>query len=404
MFVYTLTYVLAFVSTFFATKFKVSFDKEKKKKDLLFFILLGVLTFIILALPVCLRYGIGYDYLDIDTPVLQDLQNGLYQDKYRKIEFIPYILATQIVKHELPFELFFAIYGLLTNLNFVLAIYLSKKNDFMTKLFVFLFYALYVSQMNQMRQGLGISMGVLAFSILINYKDKKIGIVLAYLIALLSIGAHFTELFNLVILTIYLLVDKFGNKLSKNKLMVLTFGVIFVIPVLFIALKYTISYIPFIKRYAYFFTSEDTSVLDNTLKSLDPNSGFTKFLNDFILIAGSFGIFIVCYANFIFMLIYFENTDDNNMKAIFLYLGLSIALSISTMLMKNLMLADRTRTLLYGLDIFIFPYILSKLDGKAKLAYKYIVGGLMIALTVGTVIPAKVYPYRTFIAKDYLIY
>ena len=55
MFVYTLTYVLAFVSTFFATKFKVSFDKEKKKKDFLFFILLGVLTFIILALPVCLR-------------------------------------------------------------------------------------------------------------------------------------------------------------------------------------------------------------------------------------------------------------------------------------------------------------------------------------------------------------
>lgn len=92
------------------------------------------------------------------------------------------------------------------------------------------------------------------------------------------------------------------------------------------------------------------------------------------------------------------------MKVIFIYLMASIAFMFVSMLLTNLMFADRARTLIYAFEILSFPYLLSQMKGKMKFSYQLVAMTVMVCINIGTFVVGKMYPYRFIFAKDIIIY
>ena len=149
MLVYLPVYLFSFVGTYFAEIFKSRYQKDKHKSDLFKFILIVFLIFAILSLLSVTRYGIGRDYFFSDSFQLNNLRDG----KPLTIgePFIVYLMNF-IVNHNLPNQVYFVILGLITNAFFIGAIFINKDNKFLLRMFVYIFYCLFISSLNQTRQ------------------------------------------------------------------------------------------------------------------------------------------------------------------------------------------------------------------------------------------------------------
>ena len=202
MLVYLPVYLFSFVGTYFAEIFKNRYQKDKHKSDLFKFILIVFLIFAILSLLSVTRYGIGRDYFFSDSFQLNNLRDG----KPLTIgePFIVYLMNF-IVNHNLPNQVYFMILGLITNAFFIGAIFINKDNKFLLRMFVYIFYCLFISSLNQTRQSVGIALGMFSLALIINYFDKWYVHVIAFVIAICSIFFHYSEIINIVILLIYIL-------------------------------------------------------------------------------------------------------------------------------------------------------------------------------------------------------
>ena len=151
--------------------------------------------------------------------------------------------------------------------------------------------------------------------------------------------------------------------------------------------KEMLELIPFYNKYSIYLTSNDNSAIVE------------------LRYFGSFYIYIVPLVT----MFYFVNNfgfdeDDYMLKVIFIYLTASIGFMFTSMLLTNLMFADRARTLIYGAEIISFPYLVDKLKGKTKKSYLIVTMLLMLTITIGTFEVGKMYPYRSIFNKDLIIY
>lgn len=385
MLVYLPVYLFSFVGTYFAEIFKNRYQKDKHKSNLFKFILIVFLIFAILSLLSVTRYGIGRDYFFSDSFQLNNLRDG----KPLTIgePFIVYLMNF-IVNHNLPNQVYFVILGLITNAFFIGAIFINKDNKFLLRMFVYIFYCLFISSLNQTRQSVGIALGMFSLALIINYFDKWYVHVIAFVITICSIFFHYSEIINIVILLIYILFRLFIHKLKMKYLIVICFVIIAISPILLLILKYTIEYIPILNRYSSYILGEDTST-EKVWKIL-----------------GSIFMYIVPMFTLVMFLLNFTNEEDYRLKLILVYLSENICFMLISTLLNNLMTADRLRTMVYGVELFIFPYLFDafKDKGKTTLTYRTVTMLLMICITLGTYNVAQIYPYRSIFFKDFYIY
>lgn len=385
MLVYLPLYLFCFVGTHFAEMFKSKYDKEHNKSDLFKFSLIVFFIFLFLTLVSALRYGIGRDYFFSDEFQLNNYRDGkelLYSEPLIRL------LATFVVDYNLPNQVYFAVLSVITNAAFIGAIFISKDNKFLLKMFVFIFYSLYISSFNQARQGVGIALGMFALNLLINYFDKRYTYIISFGVAILSMLFHTAEVINIAILIFYILFRKFGNKIKMKTVLIICFSLMALSPVLLITLKYTIEYIPFLSKYASYILGEDTST------------------EPVWRLLGSIFMYIVPMFTFVMFLLNFTEEEDYRFKAIIFYLSVNICFMTITALMNNLMTADRLKTMVHGLELFIFPFLFEKFQNKGKQTFVFqaISMTLMICITIGTYSVGKIYPYRSILFKDIFIY
>lgn len=385
MLVYLPVYLFSFVGAYFAEIFKTRYQIDRHKSDLFKFLLIVFFIFIILSLISITRYGIGRDYFFSDLFQLNNLRDG--KELTINEPFIVYLMEF-IVRYNLPNQIYFVVLGLITNAFFIGAIFINKDNKFLLRMFVYIFYCLFISSLNQTRQSVGIALGMFSLALLINYFDKWYVYIISFLISLCSIFFHYSEIINIFILIVYILFRLFIHKLKMKYLIVICFFIIALSPVLLIILKYTIEYIPILNRYSSYILGEDTST--------EP---IWKIL-------GSIFMYIVPMFTLVMFLLNFTNEEDYRLKLIFVYLSLNICFMIISTLLNNLMTADRLRTMVYGVELFVFPYLFDAFKGKGKttLTYRIFSMLLMICITLGTYNVAQIYPYRSIFFKDFYIY
>lgn len=385
MFIYIPLYLFCFVSTHFAECFKIRYQEEKKKKDLIYFLILVFAIFFALTFISVTRYGIGIDYFFSDNTQLNNMKDGL-EPIYS--EPLTLVIAKFVVNFNLPNQVYFVIFGFITNACFIAAIFINKDNKFLLRMFVLLCYCLYISSFNQVRQGAGIAIGMLGLSILINYYGKWYSFLLAYLLSFVSMLFHSSEIINIVLVTVYILMKQFGNKIKMTTVLVTCFTILALSPILLIVLKYTIEYIPFLNKYANYILGVDTSA--------EP---IWKIL-------GSIFMYIVPMFTLIMILLNFSKSEEYQMKLIVVYLFCNLCFMIISTLLSNLMTADRLRTMIYGTELFIFPYLFDKFKNKGKQTFVYQTFAmlLMICITLGTFSVGKMYPYRSIFFEGILIY
>lgn len=254
MIIYALTYTFAFILTRYAEVFKNKYENSKKKSTLAGFLLCFLGIFILLTLLGSLRYDVGYDYLSYNDNINAYRDNGVLMAK----EPLTKLFVILAVKLENGNWLFFFLFNFLTNLGFLLAIFINKDNRFLIRMFVFLFYAMYLTSFNQIRQSFGIAFGILAFSIFYNYKNS-FAIILSFVIGIISTLAHYSEILNLLILLILLLFRYFGDKIPMKKLISVGFGIIILSPLIAMLVKVTLENLPLLSQYANYLTPYDNS-------------------------------------------------------------------------------------------------------------------------------------------------
>ncbi|MDY2727991.1 MAG: EpsG family protein [Candidatus Onthovivens sp.] len=382
MLVYIPLYLISFVGTYYAQMFKNKYKESNSKKYFWFFIGLVSLIFICITLVSACRFNIGYDYIFSDNTELNNIRDGVATTIK---EPIPLFVAKFVIKFGFSNQMYFVIYSIITNLFFILAIFINKDNNFMPRMFIFMCYALFLSTMNQVRQSPGIALGMFALAILINYYPKWYSIVISLGLAFTSCLFHYAEIINVAIILIYILFRKLDKKISMRTTIIVCLCILAIAPILFFILKYTIQYIPFFKKYAgYFYPDGNTTMLWTEL--------------------GCFFMYIVAMFTTILFMLKFLDREEYQYKLIFVYLIANWTFTMISILAGNLMLADRARTMIYGVELFIFPFLLNKFEGKTKITYQFGAGLLMIAISLGTAIVGKVYPYRCIFFKDLLIY
>ena len=382
MLIYLGVYFSVFLLTFFAQNIKSDFDKNKKKDKLLIFIILVFLIYVILVLPSVFRYGIGLDYFgDLNT-----ITNYKLTGTFARTELITVLFGKIVYEYNLDNHYYFVFFAIFTNLGFVLAIFINKDNKFLIRMYVLLCYAIYITSYNQVRQSFGVAFGMLAFSIFYNYRSRT-SILIAYLVAIISALTHYSEIINLFLLSILYAFRYFNKYIKMKNLMITGYILIIISPIILMIAKEMLELIPFYNKYSIYLTSNDNSAIVE------------------LRYFGSFYIYIVPLVT----MFYFVNNfgfdeDDYMLKVIFIYLTASIGFMFTSMLLTNLMFADRARTLIYGDEIISFPYLVDKLKGKTKKSYLIVTMLLMLTITIGTFEVGKMYPYRSIFNKDLIIY
>ncbi len=382
MLIYLGVYFSVFLLTFFAQNIKSDFDKNKKKAKLLIFIILVFLIYVILVLPSVFRYGIGLDYFgDLNT-----ITNYKLTGTFARTELITALFGKIVYEYNLDNHYYFVFFAIFTNLGFVLAIFINKDNKFLIRMYVLLCYAIYITSYNQVRQSFGVAFGMLAFSIFYNYRSRT-SILIAYLVAIISALTHYSEIINLFLLSILYAFRYFNKYIKMKNLMITGYILIIISPIILMIAKEMLELIPIYNKYSIYLTSNDNSAIVE------------------LRYFGSFYIYIVPLVT----MFYFVNNfgfdeDDYMLKVIFIYLTASIGFMFTSMLLTNLMFADRTRTLIYGAEIISFPYLVDKLKGKAKKSYLIVTMLLMLTITIGPFEVGKMYPYHSIFNKDLIIY
>ena len=382
MLIYLGVYFSVFLLTFFAQNIKSDFDKNKKKDKLLIFIILVFLIYVILVLPSVFRYGIGLDYFgDLNT-----ITNYKLTGTFARTELITALFGKIVYEYNLDNHYYFVFFAIFTNLGFVLAIFINKDNKFLIRMYVLLCYAIYITSYNQVRQSFGVAFGMLAFSIFYNYRSRT-SILIAYLVAIISALTHYSEIINLFLLSILYAFRYFNKYIEMKNLMITGYILIIISPIILMIVKEMLELITIYNTYSIYLTSNDNSAIVE------------------LRYFGSFYIYIVPLVT----MFYFVNNfgfdeDDYMLKVIFIYLTASIGFMFTSMLLTNLMFADRARTLIYGAEIISFPYLVDKLKGKAKKSYLIVTMLLMLTITIGTFEVGKMYPYRSIFNKDLIIY
>lgn len=382
MVIYILVYTLTFLMTHFAEVTKRKYDISKNKWTLAGFLSLIAGIYIVITLPMVLRYGIGMDYFG-DLSILNTyLETG----QFNQIELLTRLFAFTIKECNLDPHFYFVFFAIFTNIGFLSAIFINKDNKFMIRMFVYMFYAIYFSSYNQMRQSFGIAYGCLAFSIFYNYRGLR-SFIIALLVSIFSMMTHYSEIINVFIILILYGVRHYNHKIKMNRLFIFGFAFVLISPILMFLFREIIEYIPFLSKYAGYLTNVDYSA-----------KPLTKFF-------GTIGIFTIPLIMLIYFIINFKNeNDDAILKIIFIYLVSSMGFFFISLILNNLMLADRSRTLIYGFELISFPYLLSKMEGNRKKSFQGIIMSLMIIVTIGTFVVARLYPYKTIINKDLIIY
>lgn len=382
MLIYLGVYFSVFLLTFFAQNIKSDFDKNKKKAKLLIFIILVFLIYVILVLPSVFRYGIGLDYFGDSNTITNYKLTGTFA----RTELITALFGKIVYEYNLDNHYYFVFFAIFTNLGFVLAIFINKDNKFLIRMYVLLCYAIYITSYNQVRQSFGVAFGMLAFSIFYNYRSRT-SILIAYLVAIISALTHYSEIINLFLLSILYAFRYFNKYIKMKNLMITGYILIIISPIILMIVKEMLELIPIYNKYSIYLTPNDNSAIVE------------------LRYFGSFYIYIVPLVT----MFYFVNNfgfdeDDYMLKVIFIYLTGSIGFMFSSMLLANLMFADRARTLIYGAEIISFPYLVDKLKGKAKKSYLIVTMLLMLTITIGTFEVGKMYPYRSIFNKDLIIY
>ena len=384
MLVYIPTFLITFVCTWYATNFKEKFNISKKKADFAWFLILISVIFIVLTFVSDTRYGIGMDYLYTDNRVLNVMREGIDISFNEKIVTL---FAKAIINSGMPNYVFFVTFSIITNLAYIIAIFINKNNNYFISIFIYLFYYIYFNSFNQTRGSAAIALGILGFSIVYNFKSNA-ATLFGYNFCILGVLLHYSEIINVVILTLFILIRHFSNKINTKKLLSFGFILIAISPILFIILKYTISYIPIINKYAYYFNP-------NYDQSSTP---LLKFL-------GSFFTFIVPFISLIFYLFNFTKEDDYFLKFTGALLIINMIFLTIALLTNSILLADRLKSMFYAFDLFTIPYMYSKMkDDNQKYMYIGIVGLIMIIVTLSTLIPSNTYPYRSIFFKYMYIF
>ncbi len=386
MLVYIPSFLISIFSAYFAGFFKNKYDFDKKnKKYLVYFILLIFAIFLALFIPSAFRYGIAYDYFYTDDRVLNEIRNGVEGTGFNEV-FVT-LLAKLIVNLNLTNQAYFILLSFITVVSFLVGIFINKKNEFLLPTVILIFYGLYINTLNQVRSGVGISLGILAFSIIYNFKNKWT-IVLAYLLCAIGTLFHYSEFINFVIITLYLLINKFNNKLNNKVLLTILICLIAVTPFLFIILKYTIDYIPILKNYSYYFS---------------PNGDVT-----FSVLAQSFGtlfLFAIPFINAIFYLRHFTETNDGMLKFSGIIIFINFIFMIIGFMANSTQLADRTKSMFYLCDLFIVPCLYKNIENKTeKYIYLIVVLITMFIFLLVILFTSGAYPYRSIFFKGIYIY
>ena len=250
MLVYIPTIIISFICTWYATNFKEKYQISKKKFDLAMFFILVALIFIILSFVSGTRYGIGQDYFYTDNRVLNLLKEG-YDIKFNE-KIVTLIAKLIVVELKLPNYIYFIFFSTITNLSYIIAIFINKKNQYFIQMFIYLFYYIYFNSFNQTRSSAAIALGILGFSIIFNYRNN-VAILFGYNFALIGALIHYSEIINVLIITLFILIRHFSNKIKNDVIFIIGLIVVALTPIIFIILKYTINYIPILKNYAYYF-------------------------------------------------------------------------------------------------------------------------------------------------------
>lgn len=382
MLVYLGVYFLVFLLTFFAQNIKKDFDINKKKSNFIIFILLVFFIYIILVLPSVFRYGIGLDYFGDENTLNSYKTTGVFVRQ----ELLTALFGRIVYEFNLDNHYYFVFFALFTNFAFVLSIFINKDNKFLIRMYVLLCYAIYITSYNQVRQSFGVALGMLAFSIFYNYKSRT-SILIAYIVAVISSFTHYSEIINLLLLSILYIFRYFNKYIKMKYLMIVGYILIICSPLLVIGLREILELIPIYNKYVIYLTSNDSSTIVE------------------LRYFGSLYIYIVPLVTMFYFINNFDfNEDDYILKTIFLYLVASIGFMFSSMLLTNLMFADRARTLIYGFEIISFPYLVEKFKDNVKNSYLIVTMLLMLTITIGTFEVGKMYPYRSIFSKDLIIY
>ncbi|MBO8427960.1 MAG: EpsG family protein [Firmicutes bacterium] len=331
------------------------------------------------------RYGIGVDYFYSDTRTLNFQREGFdvpFDEPFLNL------ISKIIISLSLPNQVFFIFLSLITIACYIISIFISDEQNYLFQFFVLIFYCIFFNSLNQSRNGTSIALGLLAFAIVLNCKKKWYFIILSLLVSCLSILFHNSGIINIAIVIIYLLFY-FFNKRLKNKNLIVTYTCIIAIsPLIFVLLYFTIDKIPILNNFAYFFSYD----FDST------GTPLVKFLAGFF----SFSIPMI---GFVFYLLNFVNTEDYFMKFIGFILFLNMIFMTFGVLINSLLLSDRLKSTLYFLELFIVPYMFSKLPKENQ---RYIYGGLvsfiMIAVFFSSQTSNGTYPYRSLFGIDFYIY
>ena len=382
MLIYVAMYLCSFVLTWVAENKKKQYSTAKSKKNLAIFILCVVGIYLLLTAFSCFRYGIGYDYLSEERLIRFYIGSGF--EPYRK-EALNIMLMEWIKATNMDVHFFFVFYALFTNAAFLIAIFICRDNRFIIRMFVYLFYALYISSMNQVRQHFGIALGMLAVSIALNYRGFWYG-VLSFLIASVSFLSHYSEVVNLLFLLFIYVFRNFNKHIKMKYLIYICIGCVVFAPMLLEIVRSILLHTKLLYKYAGYISSNDNSALD------------------YIRFFGSLYIFIIPVIYLIYFIDNMTSNSDYFSKLVFVYIAASLVCMFGSLVYNNLMLADRTRTMLYGLELFVFPYMVSYMEKRKKFSFKYAIPLLMIVMNLGTLFVGKMYPYRTIFNKDLLIY
>jgi len=385
MLVYIPTIIISFICTWYATNFKEKYQISKKKFDLAMFFILVALIFIILSFVSGTRYGIGQDYFYTDNRVLNLLKEG-YDIKFNE-KIVTLIAKLIVVELKLPNYIYFIFFSIITNLSYIIAIFINKKNQYFIQMFIYLFYYIYFNSFSQTRSSAAIALGILGFSIIFNYRNN-VAILFGYNFALIGALIHYSEIINVLIITLFILIRHFSNKIKNDVIFIIGLIVVALTPIIFIILKYTINYIPILKNYAYYFNPNYDS----------SGTPLIKFLT-------SLFSFIIPIITLIFYLLNFTKTEDYFLKIIGVILIINMIFLTIGLLTNSLLLSDRLKSTLYAFELFIIPYVYSKLPhNNQKYIYIYLIGVIMVVITLSSLVPSITYPYRSIFFKDIYIY
>lgn len=382
MLIYLGVYFLVFLLTYIAQNLKKDFDNSKRKFKFVIFLFVIFLIYIILVLPSVFRYGIGLDYFGDEKTLFSYKATGVFS----RHELITALFGKIVYEFNLDNHYYFVFFALTTNLGFILAIFINRDNKFLIRMYVLLCYSIYITSYNQVRQSFGVAYGMLAFSIFYNYKSRT-SILLAYLIVFISALTHYSEIINVLLLSVLYVFRHFNKYIKMKNLMIAGYILIICSPLIIIGVREILELIPIYNKYTIYLTLNDNSTIVE------------------LRYFGSFFIYIVPLVTMFYFVNNFNYEENDYMlKIIFLYLTASISFMFCSMLLTNLMFADRARTLIYGFEIISFPYLVDKFKKNVKQSYLTVTMLLMLSITIGTFEVGKMYPYRSIFNKDLIIY